>query len=84
MSVSVPVASEPAGTVIVALPPLRVVEADVYPPPLKMTEPVGVGLLLPPLTPTVTVVDCVVEKLAGNGETVTVGVAAVGNVVVVA
>jgi hypothetical protein len=36
-------------------------------------EPVGVGLLPPPLTRTVTVVGWVVVMLDGEGDTVTVG-----------
>ena len=40
----------------------------------KVTEPVGVGLLPPPLTTTVTERDCAVVMLERAGVTVTVGV----------
>jgi hypothetical protein len=43
-------------------------------PLLKVTEPVGVGLPLMPLTPMVTVSDCAVVMLDEPGVTVTVGV----------
>jgi hypothetical protein len=45
VSVSVPVASDPAGMVMVAVPALSVTADDVYPPPESVTEPVGVGML---------------------------------------
>ena len=70
---SVPVGSKPADTVITALPLLSAVADDVYVPPVSVTEPVGVGLPDPPLTATVTMVDCAVVILAGDGVTVTVG-----------
>jgi hypothetical protein len=76
------VASDPAGTVIIALPLTRVVAAEVYVPLLRVSEPVGVGLPLPPLTPIVTVSDCVVVMLLGDGDTVTVGVVFAGVVTV--
>ena len=44
-------------------------------PLVKVTAPVGVGLPVPPLTVTVTIVDCAVVMLEGDGETVTAGVA---------
>ena len=72
VSVSVPALSAPAEMLIVALPLLRVAAADVYPPPDRTTEPVGVGL---PVTVTVTMVAWVVVMLDGDGLTVTVGVA---------
>jgi hypothetical protein len=51
--VSLPVESEFAGTLIVALPLLSVAEiAELNPPPLRATLPVGVGV---PLTVTVAV-----------------------------
>jgi hypothetical protein len=39
-----------------------------------VTEPVGVGLPLPPLTATITVKACAVVMLDAEGVTVTVGV----------
>jgi hypothetical protein len=59
---------------IVAPPPLSVVAAEVYPPPVRATEPVGVGFPLPPLTTRVTERPCVVVMLVADGVTVTVGV----------
>jgi hypothetical protein len=76
--VSVPVASEPAGIVIVTVPLLSAVAAEVYPPPLSTTVPVGVGLPLPPLTATVTARLCAVVMLDAAGVTVTVGIVFVG------
>ena len=73
VSVSVLAASDPAGTVIMALPLTRIVAAEVYVPLLRVTDPVGVGLPLPPLTATVTVNACAVVMLVGEGVTVTVG-----------
>ena len=73
MSVSVPVVSNPAEMLIVALPPLRFVVAEVYPPPVKVTEPVGAGLPPPALTETVTDSACAVVMLDEEGATVTVG-----------
>jgi hypothetical protein len=64
---------------IVALPPVRVVAAEVYPPPLSITEPVGVGV---PPTVTVTVNGWVVVTLDGEGVTITVGVVFAGLVTV--
>ena len=58
----------------VALPLLRIIAAEVYPPPMSVTEPVGVGLPLPPLTATVTVKACAVVMLDEDGVTDTVGV----------
>jgi len=40
---------------MVALPPLSVAAAEVYPPPVSVTDPDGAGLPLPPLMETVTV-----------------------------
>jgi hypothetical protein len=68
---SLPVESDPAGMLIVALPLLRVVAVEVYPPPLSVTKPVGVGV---PLTATVTVNGCAVVMLDELGVTVIVGV----------
>ena len=70
-----PTARELPGTVMTALPLLSVVAADVYVPLVMVTEPVGVPP--PPLTVTVTMVDCAAEILAGDGETATVGVVSV-------
>jgi hypothetical protein len=63
---------------IVALPLARVVATEVYPPPDSVTDPVGVGLPVPPLTATVTVRDCAVVMLDAVGVTVTVGVVLAG------
>jgi hypothetical protein len=71
---SLPVAREPAGIVIVAPPLVNVVAADIYPPPVSVTEPVGTGLPLPPATATVTVRLCTVVIVVAEGDTVTVGV----------
>jgi hypothetical protein len=59
---------------IVALPLPRVAAAEVYPPPLSVTVPVGVGLPVPPLTATVTERGCAVVMLEADGVTATVGV----------
>ena len=59
------------------LPLVRVAAAEVYVPLLRITEPVGVGLPLPPLTTIVTVKDLAVVILNADGVTVTVGVALV-------
>jgi hypothetical protein len=59
---------------IVAPPLVSIVAADVYPPPVSVTEPVAVGAPIPPFTATVTVVPCTVVMLDGDGVTVTVGV----------
>jgi hypothetical protein len=82
VSVSLPVASDPAGILIVAAPPLSVAAGAVYPPPLSVTVPVGVGFPLPPATATVTVKACVVVMLAAEGVTVTPGVSLAGVVTV--
>jgi hypothetical protein len=50
---------------------------------VKVTEPVGVGLLLPSVTTTLTDRACVVVRLDEAGVTVTIGVLSVGMVVVV-
>jgi hypothetical protein len=57
---------------IAALPPLKVAADEVYPPPLTVTEPVGVPLL--PDTETVTVSAWAVVILEEEGVTNTVGV----------
>jgi hypothetical protein len=71
----VPLASDPAGMLIVAMPPLRVAAADVKLPLLSITEPVGVGLPVPPLTATLTDNDWAVVMVVEDGVTVIVGVA---------
>jgi hypothetical protein len=64
-------------------PPLvSVVAGEVYPPPVRITEPVGVGLPVPPFTETVTVSGCAVVMLDAEGVTVTVGVVLAGVVTV--
>jgi hypothetical protein len=70
---SVPVASDPAGTSIVALLLVSVVAADVYVPLVRIIEPVGVGFPLPPLTATVTDTASAVVTLDEDGVTTTVG-----------
>jgi hypothetical protein len=67
---------------IVALPLLRVAAAEVYPPPLSVTVPVGLELPVPPLTATATVRGCAVVMLEEDGVTVTVGVIFAGVVTV--
>ena len=74
VSVSVPAASDPAGTLIAALPPLKATLPDEYPPPLNNTVPVATGLPLPPLIVTVAVSTCAVVITEGDGVTVTPGV----------
>jgi hypothetical protein len=71
--VSLPIARDPAGTLIVAPPLLRVLAADVKVPLVSVTVPVGVGLPVPPLTAVVTVNACAVVMLVEDGVTVTVG-----------
>lgn len=72
-----PTASEPAGTLTVAAPLLRVAAADVNFPLLNVTEPVGVGVPLPPLTVSFTIRAWAVSTLEAPGATVTVGTASV-------
>jgi hypothetical protein len=74
VSVSLPNASAPAAIAIVADPALSVVPPDVYPPPLSVTSPVGVGFPLPPFTATATVKACAVVMLVAEGATATAGV----------
>jgi hypothetical protein len=59
---------------IVAVPALSKVTAEVYPPPVIFAAPVGVGVPLPPLTTTVTVSPWVIEMPYEDGVTVTEGV----------
>jgi hypothetical protein len=56
LSVSVPGASDPAGTSMVTLPPASAAAPELYAPLVSVTEPVAVDF--PPLTVTVTVNDC--------------------------
>ena len=60
---------------MVAPPLLSVAGAEVYVLLASVTDPVGVGLLPPPLTATVTVNGCVVRIFSEDGVTVTAGVA---------
>ena len=60
---------------MVAEPEPRVFAAEVKPPPVIVTDPVGTGAPLPPLTATDTISACVVVMLEVDGVTVTVGVA---------
>ena len=73
VSVSLPAASDPAGTLIVALPLTSAVAAEVYVPLVNVTVPVAVGAPFPPLTLTVTDNVWTVVTLVGVGVTVTVG-----------
>ena len=57
-----------------ALPLARVVAAEVYPPPVNVTVPFGVGLPVPPFTVIVTINACAVVMLDVDGVTVTAGV----------
>ena len=72
VSVSAPCASAPAAMLMVALPLVSVVADEVYPPPERMTLPVGVPLEL--LTATVTESGWPTVMLLAPGVTVTVGV----------
>lgn len=72
-------ANEPAGMLIVVLPPLKLAAAEVKVPLLRTTEPVGVGV---PLTATVTDKACVVVMLDADGATETEGVVLAGVVTV--
>ena len=56
----------------VALPALRVTAPELYPPPVKVTAPIGVGV---PLTATATVSVWVVVMLVEEGVTVIAGAA---------
>src|ERR1039458_6921247 len=58
----------------IAEPPVSVSGEVDNPGPLRLTDPVGTGLPLPPLSVTVTDMLCVVVMLEGDGVTVTVGV----------
>jgi hypothetical protein len=60
---------------MVADPPLRVAAAELKLPLVKVTDPVGVGLPLPPLTTTDTESDWAAEMLEEEVVTVKVGVA---------
>lgn len=57
----------------VAVPLLKVTAADVNPPPLSTTDPVGTALPLAPPTTTATVKACAAVMLVADGVTVTVG-----------
>ena len=72
--VSVPTASKPAAMFTVAFPAANVFDAEVNAPLLRVTEPVGTGLPLPPLTATTTERACAVVMLNDDGVTVMVGV----------
>ena len=64
-------ASEPAGMLNVAEPPLSGIVAELYPSLVTVTVPVGVGV---PLTATITVSACVAVIENEDGVTVTAGV----------
>jgi hypothetical protein len=73
VSVLLPTESAPAATLKVA-EPVASVFSVLYVPLVSVTDPVGVGLPLPPLTETVTVKACAVVMLDEDGVTTTVGV----------
>ena len=73
VSTSVPAVSEPAGMLIVATPPLSVTAVDAKPPPVSVTEPVGVALPLFPLTAIATVMPWAVVMVVADGVIVTSG-----------
>ena len=73
VSVSVPADNDPAGMLMVALPLLRDAPADVYPPPARITVPVGTGFSVPPMTATVTANGWAFVMLVGDGVTLSVG-----------
>ena len=76
-----PVASDPAGMLMVALPFVSAeAGAELYVPLVRITEPVGVALAPPPATVTVTESACRVVTLADEGVAVTVGVIFAGTV----
>jgi hypothetical protein len=62
---------------MVAVPPTRLVGAEVYPPLERVTLPVAVGFPVPPFTVTVTGSSWAVVMLDGDGVTVTLGVSKV-------
>jgi hypothetical protein len=70
----VPTGREPAGTLIVTLPLLSAVAAEVKLPLFRTTVPLGVGLPVPPFTATVTVNACAVVMLVADRVTVSTGV----------
>lgn len=74
VSVSLPVASAPAATLIVAEPLTRAAGVELYAPLVSVTTPVTGGAPLPPLTDTSTETACAGVKLPSAGVTVTVGV----------
>ena len=74
VSVSGPTVSDPPRILMVALPLTSVVGAEVYPPPVSVTVPVGVGFPVPPLTVISTLKACAVVMLDKDGLTVTLGV----------
>ena len=69
---------------MVALPLLTVVTAEVYPPPLRVTDPEGVWLELPAVTLMVTAIYCAVVMLVADGVSVTAGAALLTTSVTVA
>ena len=70
-----PLFKAPAGIVTVEAPALSVAAAEVKPPPVTTTVPVGTGEPAPPLTPTVKVSVWVVLMVDEDGVTVTDGMA---------
>jgi hypothetical protein len=68
-----PVGSDPAGRIAVALPALSL-RVAVYDPPERVMEPVANGVPAPPLRASVTVRDCAKVGLAGTGVMVRLGV----------
>lgn len=82
VNVLLPAGNEPAATLMVAFPEASTVAAEAYVPLERVTEPVGVGLPLPPLTLTETLKACAVVTVGAEGVTVTVGASKTGAVTV--
>lgn len=82
VSESFPTASDPAGMLMVALPLVRAVAAEVYVPLVSVTKPAGMDLPVPPLTLICTERACDGEMLDADGVTVTVGVVFAGEVTI--
>ena len=74
LSVLLPFASEPAGTLMEAAPDASATAEEVYAPLVRVTVPVAAGAPVPPLTVTATVTDWLGVIWAADGVAVTVGV----------
>jgi hypothetical protein len=75
VSVSLPVASEPAGIDVVAVPAASETAEEVYEPLVNVTVPVGMGCPLAPATEVVTVAAALDRMLDADGVTDIVDVA---------